>query len=573
MFLDKDTHRISLSTILESDTEIQPTRTKIYIDDLRVHTILSNQGIILELDHDLSNDEALIMTMGYKPEFKREFTLLTAFALSFSISGLLPSIAACFHNQQLVIGISPIPWLIGAIFVTSVALSLAEISSAFPVSSGTPYAVSQLAPPRFKALLTWITCWSNWLCQMTGAPAVNYSCTRMILALRSYNDPSKTPTHWQIYLITTGILVSHGILCSLPTRWLAQFNTVSAGVNVLGIVIVFIMILAGNDRININDTVTTKFNSSSTAWSLTNLTDFPAGISMLISFLGVLWSMAGYDSPFHMAEECANAAMATPIAIVLTSSTGGIVGFIFQIAIAYTLVDLQHIITDPEDLGQPFVAYLSQILQRKLVIAATSLTIACTYFMGCSSMLAASRVTFAYSRDGIIPLSRYWKKVNSITQTPVNAVWVDFLIGQVLLLLVFANDTAINAIFSVAGIASFVSFTMPTLLKITYSRINFIPGPWHLGKFSQPIGWVSVCFVAVMVPILCFPTSRGKNLTLDTMNWTVVVYFGPMTLAIFYYFVSARKWYKGPKSNLDKRSISFEKETSLISSQSNIIIT
>jgi hypothetical protein len=35
------------------------------------------------------------------------------------------------------------------------------------------------------------------------------------------------------------------------------------------------------------------------------------------------------------------------------------------------------------------------------------------------------------------------------------------------------------------------------------------------------------------------------------MNWTVLVYGGPMFLVMAWWFISARKWFKGPKVNLD----------------------
>jgi hypothetical protein len=53
-----------------------------------------------------------------------------------------------------------------------------------------------------------------------------------------------------------------------------------------------------------------------------------------------------------------------------------------------------------------------------------------------------------------------------------------------------------------------------------------------------------------MVPILCFPSVTGADLTVDVMNWTAVVYGGPMVLVIIWWFVSARKWFKGPKVNV-----------------------
>ena len=71
---------------------------------------------------------------------------------------------------------------------------MAEVASAFPTSAGTPYAVSQLAPPKIAPLMTWLTCWSNWLCQITGSPSVNFSGAQMMFALGTYNHPSFQPT-------------------------------------------------------------------------------------------------------------------------------------------------------------------------------------------------------------------------------------------------------------------------------------------------------------------------------------------------------------------------------------------
>ena len=42
---------------------------------------------------ELSDDEAALAALGYKQEFKREFSLWTTFAVSFAVMGLLPSIA------------------------------------------------------------------------------------------------------------------------------------------------------------------------------------------------------------------------------------------------------------------------------------------------------------------------------------------------------------------------------------------------------------------------------------------------------------------------------------------------
>lgn len=43
------------------------------------------------------SDEEILAALGYKPEFKREFSLFTSFAVSFAVLGLLPSFASTLY--------------------------------------------------------------------------------------------------------------------------------------------------------------------------------------------------------------------------------------------------------------------------------------------------------------------------------------------------------------------------------------------------------------------------------------------------------------------------------------------
>jgi hypothetical protein len=47
-----------------------------------------------KMESGLGKDDALLASLGYKAELKREFTALEVFGLAFSIMGLLPSIAS-----------------------------------------------------------------------------------------------------------------------------------------------------------------------------------------------------------------------------------------------------------------------------------------------------------------------------------------------------------------------------------------------------------------------------------------------------------------------------------------------
>ncbi|KAK0255611.1 hypothetical protein B0A54_10930 [Friedmanniomyces endolithicus] len=498
-------------------------------------------------------DEEVLAALGYKPEFKREFTLWTTFSVSFAVLGLLPSFATTLYYGMGYAGTAGMTWgwLVAMIGIQSVAASMAELCSSMPTSGGLYYASAVLAPPGWGPFAAWITGWSNWMGQVTGAPSVNYGTSAMILASASISNPNYTPTNYQTFLLTVLLQLIHGCMASLPTRWIGRVNSAGTTFNILALIAVIIIIPAACDRTALNlELNLPKFTASSEVWGdIYQGTSYPAGVSVLMSFIGVIWTMSGYDSPFHLAEECSNANIASPRAIFLASATGGIFGWFLQLVVAYTVVDIPGALTS--SLGQPFAAYLVQVLPQRLVLLVLSITIIAGFAMGQGCMIAASRVTFAYARDGCFPFSRYWKHVNTVTHTPVNAVWFNNAVGCCLLLLIFGGNLAIGAIFSIGALAAFVAFTTPIFIRVFFVGNRFRPGPWNLGKLSIPIGCIASAFVALMVPILCLPASTGESLTLASMNWTCVVYGGPMTLILIWWFVDARKWFKGPKINLD----------------------
>lgn len=498
-----------------------------------------------------SEDELALAALGYKQEFKREFSAWTTFAVSFAVMGLLPSIATTMSYGIGYAGpaANTWGWIISVIFILCIAASMAELSSSMPTSGGLYYAAAVLAGPKYGPLAAWITGWSNWLVQVTGAPSVDYGCASMILATASIMHPEYVPTDWQTYLLTTLIMLSHACLSSMPTLWIAKFNSVGTIVNIICLAIVII-------TIPVAAITSPKFQPNEVAWGIQNMTDFPDGVALMMSFLAIIWTMSGYDASFHLAEECSNAAIATPRSIIMTALSGSILGFFLNVIIAYTITDVTAAMES--DLGQPWAAYLLQILPEKTAVALLALTIICAYSMGQGCMVAASRVCFAYARDDCFGvLSPRLKEVNKRTLTPVNAVWFNTLIGVLLNLLMFGG-VAISAVFSIGAVASFVAFTTPIFIKTVFVGNKFRRGPWHLGNFSIPCGILSSVFVFVMIPILCFPVVKGDNLTPDMMNWTSLVYGAPMFFLILWFFIDAHKWFKGPVVNIEHHMINQE---------------
>lgn len=413
----------------------------------------------------------------------------------------------------------------------------------FIPSGGLYYAAAVLAPPGYGPLAAWVTGWSSWIGQITSAPSVDYALAAMILAAGSITNPNYVPTNWQTFLLTTLLMIIHAGISSLPTKRVAQFNSYGSTFNMLALVATIIIIPAAT----INSPQ--KFTPSREVWgNITNQTEFPDGVAVLMTFVGVIWTMSGYDSPFHLSEECSNANIASPRAIVLTSGVGGLMGWFLQLVVAYTVVDINAVISS--SLGQPWASYLLQVLPQKVALGVLGLTIICGFSMGQGCMVAASRVTYAYARDDCFPFSNIWKKVNKTTSTPVNAVLINAVLGVLMTLLILAGYVAIGALFSIGAIAQFIAFAIPITIRVFFVGNRFRKGPWHLGPFGPYIGGMGVAFVILMAPILCLPSVVRGDLSPNLMNWTCLVYGGPMLAILIWWVVDARHWFKGPVVNV-----------------------
>ncbi|KAM5448707.1 GABA/polyamine transporter [Microsporum audouinii] len=506
------------------------------------------EGYVTNQD-GMDDDERVLVSLGYKQEFKREFSLWTTFCVSFSILGLLPSYASTMSYGMGYAGTSMVwGWIIAMMFLQCVAMSMAELCSSMPTSGGLYYAAAVLAPAGWGPFAAWITGWSNWMAQVTAAPSVNYGISGMILAAASVMNPGYVPQPYHTFLLTALFMIIHGIISSMSTKWLAELNSYGSTFNIIFLIIVIIAIPVGTSNVP-------RFNSSADVWgTIHNRTSYPDWFAVLMSFLSVIWIMSGYDSPFHLSEECSNANIASPRAIVMTSGIGGIMGWFLQLVVSYTVRDIDEVINS--ELGQPWASYVFQVMPTKLALAIIAGTVVCGFSMGQACMISASRVTYAYSRDDCFPFSNIWKQINPYTQTPVNAVWFNCALGISATLLIFAGDVAMGAIFSIGGISALIAFSIPIAIRVLFVTDRFRAGPWSLGKYTTYIGIPGVCFAILMLPIVCFPKVAGVDLTLSDMNWTCVVYGGPMVGIIIWWIVDARKWFKGPKVNLEHAMLS-----------------
>lgn len=124
------------------------------VDHAQVTSVLPD-GDVPYTDHEMDADERVITALGYKQEFKREFSLWTTFCVSFAVLGLLPSFASTLYYGECILiraretlvwltltgrkgmgyaGTAGMVWgwIIAMIFIQCVAMSMAELCSAMP---------------------------------------------------------------------------------------------------------------------------------------------------------------------------------------------------------------------------------------------------------------------------------------------------------------------------------------------------------------------------------------------------------------------------------------------------------
>ena len=165
-------------------------------------------------------------------------------------------------------------------------------------------------------------------------------------------------------------------------------------------------------------------------------------------------------------------------------------------------------------------------------------------FCGMSSVTANSRMIYAFSRDGALPGSSFWHKVNHRTRTPTNAIWLAAVFAFVLGLPYLWNYTAYAAVTSIAVIGLYIAYVMPTFLRLRRGE-QFQRGPWHLGRWSYVIGWTAVVWVVIIFFLFMLP--QFGPIGYATFNYACIAVAVVIGYAGLTWMLSARKWFKGPK--------------------------
>ncbi|HTU72869.1 MAG TPA: amino acid permease [Trebonia sp.] len=484
------------------------------------------------LAHAPTDDEKRLHELGYAQELRRHMSGFTNFAVSFTIISILSGCLTLYGYGMNTGGPVLITWgwpVVG-LMTLFVGLAMAEVCSSFPTAGGLYYWSAKLAP-RNAAAWSWFTGWFNFLGQVAVTAGIDFGAAFFLNALLDVQWGFDTRP-WHTIVLFAAILALHGVLNSFGVRLIALLNNVSVWWHILGVLVIVGVLVFAPAKHQSASFVFTHFVNN-TGWHSTFYV-------LLLGLLLAQYTFTGYDASAHMTEETRDAAVAGPRGIVTSILVSLVAGWVLLIGVTFAIQNYGTEVGATVPPAQIFVDAIGATGGKLLLLVA----IGAQLFCGMSSVTANSRMIYAFSRDGALPGSAFWHKINVRTRTPTNAIWLAVVGALILGLPYLWNSTAYAAVTSIATIGLYVAYVIPTFLRLRLGS-SFVRGPWHLGRWSKPIGIIAITWVVIITILFMLPAA--SPITWKTFNYTVIAVVVVLGFAGIWWLASARKWFTGPK--------------------------
>ncbi|OGE56662.1 hypothetical protein PENARI_c003G02688 [Penicillium arizonense] len=291
-----------------------------------------------------------------------------------------------------------------------------------------------------------------------------------------------------------------------------------------------------------------------------NETTWPTGWAFMLSWLAPIWSIGSFDSCVHMSEEALHAAKAVPLGIIWSAGSAIVLGFLVLSIIAATMNPKVNI-TLNTGFGQPMAQIYYDALGRDGALVFVAILCFTQFLIGLSLIVAASRQAWAFSRDGALPFSVFFRHVSKrIKYQPIRVICGIVIVCLVLGLLSLINSAAANALFSLFVASNYLSWGTPIFCRLVWGQDRFRPGEFYTGRFSKPIACVAVAYLLFGVVLSMFPT-EGPNPSPSNMNYTIVINGFVWAGCMIYYFIFARHWYTGPQMTVGENASTLSNNT------------
>ena len=475
----------------------------------------------------VDDDATRLAELGYKQELHRGMSGFSNFAVSFSIISIL---AGCITSYGIAMGSGgpiaiSIGWPLVGVFVLCVALAMGEICSIYPTAGGLYFWAGRLAR-RNKAVWAWYVGWFNFLGEVAVTAAIDYGAALTWTAFANVAW-GFTVTPVRTFMVFAVILLSHGLLNTFGVNLVKLLSNISAWWHLVGVAVIVAVLAFVPDK-HQSLSYTFFHYENHTGW--TN--------AVYVFFIGLLmaqYTYTGFDASAHVAEETHGAATNAPKGIVSSVIVSIIAGWVLLVAVTAAIQNYNAELASST--GLPPAQIFIDAAGHKLGLFLIFICGVAQFFCGMASVTANSRMTYAFSRDGALPGSQLWSKVNLRTGTPTNSIWLCTFCALVLASPAVKSTTAYLAVTSIAVIGLYIAYVTPVLLR----RLNpdFQPGVWNLGGWSAVIGWIAVGWVVFIVILFMLPPA--SPVTVSNFNYAPVAVLAVLVFSTVTWVVGGRQ--------------------------------
>ncbi|MFD7713584.1 amino acid permease [Streptomyces sp. NPDC059786] len=420
-------------------------------------------------------------------------------------------------------------WAVIGLTTLILGLCLAEVTSAYPTSGALYFMAHKLGGPRWA----WVTGWLNLLGLLGAIAGIDYGAALFVGAFASLQWGT-VPTPENTMMIFGGILVLHGLLNSFKVKVVTVLNSISVWWQLGGVtVIVGALVFAPGERQSASFVFGHYANGTGISSPI-----YVAAIGCLLAG----YTFCGYDASSHLSEETTQAQVSAPRGIVSAILFSWIVGFVLIVGLLFAMESYDGTLATAT--GVPPAQILIDVLGTGMAKALLLVVIVAQLFCGNAETLAASRMIFAFSRDGALPFSRTWRRV-SRSRTPVAAVWLAVTVALFLALPSLYSPTAYAAVTAINVVGITPAYVIPVYLAWR-ARDKFQRGPWSLGRFSRPLALISMIYVPVLAVVICLP--QTYPITITSFNYAPVTLIAVLLIAWITWMTKGRRDYSIPKT-------------------------
>ncbi|KAF2840395.1 putative GABA permease [Patellaria atrata CBS 101060] len=493
---------------------------------------IGRHGSVVDQDAD-----AALAKMGYKSELPRSLSMLSVLGLSFAIMaapyGLSTTLYITLTDGQSVTVIWG--WIFVSLISLSIAASLAEICAVYPTAGGVYYWAAMISTKKWAPLASWITGWLTLVGNWTVTLSINFGGAQLILSAITLWDEDYVPNEWQTVLMFWAVMLICMAVNIFGSRYLDLLNKICIYWTAASVIIILITLLSMADDRRSGEFVFAHYDASASGW--------PSGWAFFVGLLQAAYTLTSYGMVAAMCEEVQNPEREVPKAIVLSVAAAGITGALYLIPILFVLPPVELLLGVAN--GQPIGLLFKTVTgSAGGGFGLLFLILGIWFFAGVGALTAASRCTYAFARDGAIPGSRIWKRVDKRFDIPLWGLVLSTVVDCLLGLIYFGSAAAFNAFTAVATICLSTSYGLPILVSVLRGRKMVRHSTFSLGRFGYAINLICIFWICLAVVLFCMPVALP--VTASSMNYASVVFAGFASISVAWYFVRGRKDFTGP---------------------------